>query len=250
MGGNWKMHDGLTQLSDLSRGIRQALSDFSAAEIALFPSFVYLPTVQTLLEGGLIALGGQNLCQQPTGAYTGEISAAMLQEFGCRYVIIGHSERRELYHESDELVAEKFVMAQQQGLCPLLCVGETLAQREAGNTAAVVCRQLNAVLQKAGVASFANALLAYEPVWAIGSGRAATSEQAQQAHQILRAHIAEHDTAVAEQLRIIYGGSLKPATAADIFAQTDVDGGLIGGASLQVESFVAICRAVVHNGGR
>ncbi|HXK56957.1 MAG TPA: triose-phosphate isomerase, partial [Gammaproteobacteria bacterium] len=178
-----------------------------------------------------------------SGAYTGEIAASMLNDFGCKYVIVGHSERRAYHNESDETVARKYAAARAAGLVPILCVGETLDEREQGITEAVVARQLDAVIGLEGAAALADGVLAYEPVWAIGTGKTATPEQAQDVHAFLRARVASHDAAVAEGLRILYGGSMKPGNAAELMAKTDIDGGLIGGAALKAEDFLGICTA-------
>src|SRR5688572_14754456 len=204
-----------------------------AAEVAICPPFAYLAQVSEQLHGTPFAWGAQNVSEHAQGAYTGEVSAAMLKDFGCRYVVVGHSERRQLYGESDAQVAAKFAAAQSAGLTPILCVGETLAEREAARTEDVVTRQLDAVLAKS---SFGAAVLAYEPVWAIGTGRNATPEQAQAVHAFLRRR-------VTGETRILYGGSVKAQNAAAIFAMPDVDGGLIGGASLVANEFIEIVRA-------
>jgi triosephosphate isomerase len=238
--GNWKMHGSLAENAALLGAIKPALQGIEAAVCVPFP---YLAQVQAALGGSSIAWGAQNLSEQAKGAFTGEVSAAMLVDFGCRYVIVGHSERRSLYGESDELVAKKYMAAQAAGLTPILCVGESLAEREAGVTESVVARQLDAVLDAAGVASLGKAVVAYEPVWAIGTGKTATPEQAQAVHAFIRSRIAALDAAVAAGLVIQYGGSVKASNAAELFVQADIDGGLIGGASLVAEEFVAICRA-------
>jgi triosephosphate isomerase len=190
-----------------------------------------------------IGVGGQNLSDQEDGAFTGEVSAPMLAEVGCGHVIVGHSERRALYGETDAVIADKFSRAQAAGLVPILCVGETLEEREAGNTEAVVCGQLQAVVDAVGIAAFGSAVVAYEPVWAIGTGRTASPEQAQEVHASLRASLAKNDPDIAESLCLLYGGSVKADNAALLFAQSDIDGGLIGGASLTADSFIAICQA-------
>ncbi|MET0659972.1 MAG: triose-phosphate isomerase, partial [Steroidobacteraceae bacterium] len=190
-----------------------------------------------------IALGAQSVCAESIGAFTGEVSAAMLKDVGCRFVIVGHSERRALYREDDALVARKFLAVQSQGMTPILCVGETLDERERGNTIAVVTRQLNAVLEVAGIAAMRQAVVAYEPVWAIGTGKNATPEQAQEVHAEIRRVFAAQDQAVAGALRILYGGSVKASNAQQIFSMADVDGGLIGGASLKADEFLKICAA-------
>lgn len=238
--GNWKMHGSLAENAALLGAIKPALQGIEAAVCVPFP---YLGQAQAALAGSSIAWGAQNLSEQTKGAFTGEVSAAMLVDFGCRYVIVGHSERRSLYGESDELVAKKYVAAQAAGLMPILCVGELLAEREAGVTEAVVARQLDAVIAVAGVASFARAVVAYEPVWAIGTGKTATPEQAQAVHAFIRNKLAALDAGVAAGLVIQYGGSVKASNAAELFVQPDIDGGLIGGASLVADEFIAICQA-------
>jgi len=214
-----------------------------AADCAVCPPFVYLADVARLLRDSTVALGAQDVCAESQGAYTGEVSAAMLQDVGCTMVIVGHSERRAIYGESDQLVARKFAAAQSRRLAPILCLGESLAEREGGQTEAVVARQLDAVLELVGAAALANAVLAYEPVWAIGTGRTATPAQAQEVHAFIRGRIAGRDAKIADQVRILYGGSVKAGNAAEIFAQPDVDGGLIGGASLKADEFLAIVAA-------
>lgn len=214
-----------------------------AADCAVCPPYVYLADVARLLRDSTVALGAQDVCAESIGAHTGEVSAAMLRDVGCTMVIIGHSERRALYGESDQLAARKFAAAQARGLTPILCVGETLAEREAGATSAVVARQLDAVLELVGAEAFEGAVLAYEPVWAIGTGRNATPAQAQETHGFIRARIAARDAKIAARVRILYGGSVKAGNAAELFAQPDVDGGLIGGASLKAEEFLAIVAA-------
>ena len=238
--GNWKMNCSLTENATLLAGVKSALSGIDAVVCVPFP---YLAQTQAMLSGSSIAWGAQNLSEQGKGAYTGEVSAAMLLDFGCTYVIVGHSERRSLYGESDELVAKKYMAAQAAGLIPILCVGELLDEREAGITEQVVARQLDAVIQAAGVASLAKAVVAYEPVWAIGTGKTASPEQAQAVHAFIRNKIAALDSGVAAGLVIQYGGSVKGSNAAELMVQPDIDGGLIGGASLVVDEFVAICKA-------
>jgi triosephosphate isomerase (TIM) len=243
--GNWKMNGSRAGIRGLLAGVLAGARQMPGVDIAVCPPFVYLADVEAALAGGTVAWGGQNLCQEAgAGAFTGEISASMLRDFGCRYVIIGHSERRALYGESDALVAQKFVTATQAGLIPILCVGELLAEREGGATEAVVARQLDAVLKTAeAIAAFKSAVIAYEPVWAIGTGRTATPAQAQEVHDFIRRRVAQKDKGIAAALRILYGGSVKGANAAELFAMADIDGGLIGGASLKAEEFLAICQA-------
>lgn len=240
--GNWKMHGTLAENDALLSGILAGMGGVKA-DMAVCVPFPYLAQVQAKLSGSAVAWGAQNMSQHAKGAYTGEVSAPMLKDFGCAYVIVGHSERRALYGESDEVVAEKFAAAQSAGLTPILCVGETLDERENGVTEQVVGRQLDAVVAKSGVAALAKAVVAYEPVWAIGTGKTATPEQAQAVHAFIRGKIRALDAAVAEGLVIQYGGSMKPGNAAELMGQPDIDGGLIGGASLNAEEFLAICRA-------
>ena len=240
--GNWKMHGSLTENAALLAGLKSALSGIEALVCVPFP---YLAQAQDILVGSSIAWGAQNLSEQAKGAYTGEVAAAMLKDFGCAYVIVGHSERRSLYAESDELVAKKYMAAQAAGLTPILCVGELLDEREAGATEQVVARQLDAVIHVAGVASLAQAVVAYEPVWAIGTGKTASPEQAQAVHAFIRNKLAALDSDVAARLVIQYGGSVKGSNAAELMAQPDIDGALVGGASLVVDEFVAICKAAI-----
>jgi triosephosphate isomerase (TIM) len=230
--GNWKMHGSRASNRALLEALAGQLDRNSTVEVAVCPPYPYLEQVSALLAGTPIAWGAQNISEHAQGAYTGEVSAAMIREFGCRYAIVGHSERRQLFGESDARVAAKFAAAQAAGITPILCVGETLEEREAGRTEEVVERQLGTILKNI---DFGNALLAYEPVWAIGTGRNATPEQAQAVHAYLRAQLSPG-------VRILYGGSVKASNAAAIFAMPDVDGGLIGGASLVVKEFLEIVR--------
>jgi triosephosphate isomerase len=240
--GNWKMHGSLVGNRALLAVLRAAHPASSGLAVAVCVPFPYLVQVQEELSGSGVDWGAQNLSEHAGGAYTGEVSAAMLGEFGCRYAIVGHSERRALYGESDAQVAAKFAAASVAGLVPILCVGETLAEREAGETRKVVARQLAAVLDRNDVAAFAAGVIAYEPVWAIGTGRTASPAQTQEVHAYIRGLVAAQDGDVAGKLPILYGGSVKPGNARELFAQPDVDGGLIGGASLVVEDFLGICR--------
>lgn len=241
--GNWKMNGSMASARSLVAAIKQGIDRVALTQIVLCPPFIYLASMKRQLVGSMIAWGGQNLCDKDNGAYTGEVSGAMLRDVGCRYVIVGHSERRALYNESDVLVALKLAQALQVGLTPILCVGETLDERENGSTEAVVARQLDAVLSHVGVAEFARVIVAYEPVWAIGTGKTATPEQAQEVHGLIRRRIAERDATIAAGLQILYGGSVKASNAVDLFAMPDIDGGLIGGASLNADEFLTICRA-------
>lgn len=241
--GNWKMHGTLSENRALLEGVLAGVAGLRGTQCAVCVPFPYLFQAQSMLQGSAVAWGAQNLSQHARGAYTGEVSAAMLTDFGCRYVLVGHSERRSLYGEDDATVALKFVAAQQAGLAPILCVGETLQEREGGVTDLVVGQQLDAVLDKVGAAGIGRAVIAYEPVWAIGTGRTATPEQAQAVHAFIRGRIAALDPAVADRLVIQYGGSVKASNAAELFSMPDIDGGLIGGASLNAAEFVAICSA-------
>jgi triosephosphate isomerase len=241
--GNWKMHGSLPENATLLGAVRDGAERLRAAEVAVCVPFPYLFQAQQALAGGRVAWGAQTLSQHAKGAYTGEVSASMVREFGCTYVIVGHSERRTLYGESDDVVAAKFAAAAGAGLVPILCVGETLAQREAGVTEDVVAAQLEAVIGKGGTGVLDRAVLAYEPVWAIGTGRTATPEQAQAVHAFLRKRVARDDAALAGRVRILYGGSVKASNAAELFTMADIDGGLIGGAALVADEFMAICRA-------
>ena len=236
------MNGSLSSVIDLVEGI--LAGDQGQAEIAVCPPAVYLMKVGGMLADSGVALGAQNVCDQASGAFTGEVSAAMLLEAGCRYAIVGHSERRSLYGESDQLVAARFAQALDAGLTPILCVGETLEQREQGITETLVAQQIDAVLTRSGIDGIARAVIAYEPVWAIGTGQVATPEQAQAVHAFIRGKLAQIDDAVAQRVQILYGGSMNPSNAADLLAQADIDGGLIGGASLKADDFLAIAQAV------
>ncbi len=235
------MHGSLDANEALLRAVAVGIAGLHC-EIAVCPPFPYLAATKRLL-GDAIALGAQNLSEHEKGAFTGEVAAAMLKEVGCGYVIVGHSERRALYGESSALVAKKFVAALGAGLTPILCVGESLTEREAGHTEAVVAEQLDAVLQASGIGSFEGAVVAYEPVWAIGTGKTASPEQAQAVHAFIRARLKAQDARIGEEMQILYGGSVKGANATSLFACPDIDGGLIGGAALLADEFVAICRA-------
>ncbi|MFU8838114.1 MAG: triose-phosphate isomerase [Thiohalomonadaceae bacterium] len=241
--GNWKMNGSRASIKALLDGIKQGIATVESAEVAVCPPYVYLADVEAQLQGTPVVWGAQNLSTEASGAFTGEIASSMLQDFHCKYVIVGHSERRSLYGEDDATVASKFAVARAAGLKPILCIGETLDERESGVTEAVVARQLDAVIALEGIAALADAVIAYEPVWAIGTGKTASPEQAQEVHQFIRQRIAEQDAAVAEKVQILYGGSMNAANAAELLTQADIDGGLIGGASLKSEDFLTICRA-------
>ncbi|MFT5481912.1 MAG: triosephosphate isomerase [Halieaceae bacterium] len=238
--GNWKMHGSRAQAAELLDGMPASIGD-SKAEVVVCPSFVYLDVALSLLKGSSIAVGGQDCNPNLDGAFTGEVSAQMLSDLGCTFVILGHSERRTLYGETDQLIAGKYAAALQAGLRPILCVGETLEQRDSGQALAVVKRQLTAVFADNDLE--AATVVAYEPIWAIGTGKTATPEQAQEVHAFIRAELAQMDSDAAAQVRILYGGSLKAANANEIFMQVDIDGGLIGGAALKQEEFAAIVMA-------
>ena len=236
------MNGNLQSVVELVDGIKAG--DAGKAELAVFPPAVYLMKVGGMLADSNCALGAQNVCDQQTGAYTGEVAAAMLKECGCRYALVGHSERRSLYLETDQLVAARFAMSIASGLIPILCVGETLDEREQGKTEAVVARQIDAVIDLSGIGGIAQAVIAYEPVWAIGTGKVATPGQAQDVHAFIRGKLAQLDIGIAEQVKILYGGSMNPSNAAELLSQDDIDGGLIGGASLKADDFLAIAQAV------
>jgi triosephosphate isomerase len=242
--GNWKMNGTRESVRRLLAEILAGVGESDRADVGVCVPYVFIPEVADKLKGSRVLLGAQNVADQESGAFTGEISAAMLKEFGCRLVIVGHSERRILYGESDQSVAKRYAKAIEHGLLPILCVGETLEQREAGETFAVIDQQLGAVLNSAGVRSLANAVIAYEPVWAIGTGKTATTEQAQEVHAYIRSKISNQDRAIGESIQILYGGSVKADNAADLFAMPDIDGGLVGGASLDAQSFLAICHSI------
>jgi len=241
--GNWKMHGTRSENARLIEEITSRYPADPAAECIVCPPYVYLQEVGRQLRDSTILLGAQDVCADPQGAFTGEVSAAMLKDVGCQYVIVGHSERRLLYRESDQLVARKFAGAQAKALVPILCVGEQLAERESGRTRDVVARQLDAVLELCGAQTLESAVIAYEPVWAIGTGRNATPEQAQEVHAFIRARVAARDATIAGGTRILYGGSVKASNAAELFTMPDVDGGLVGGASLKADEFLAILAA-------
>jgi len=242
--GNWKMNGDSESTTSLINGIADGRDDVTAAEVLVCPPYILIPRAADALNGRAdIVLGAQDLDINQSGAFTGQISAAMLVDAGCEYVIVGHSERRAIYGESDQDVADKFKVAQGGGLIPVLCVGETLEERESGNTESVVARQIQAVIDLVGIDNFDNAVIAYEPVWAIGTGKTATPEMAQEVHKFIRDMLSALNTGVADNLRLLYGGSMNAGNAESLIGMADIDGGLIGGASLQAESFLAICKA-------
>ena len=241
--GNWKMNGSSDSVKELVAGIKDGMGSVNNAEVVVCPPAVYIPRVSGAADGSAIKVGSQNICDQDGGAFTGEISGSMLKDVGCEYAIIGHSERRALYAESDELVAKRFAAARRNGIKPIFCIGETLEERESGITNDVCSRQIDAVIALEGVEALADGVIAYEPVWAIGTGKTATPEQAQEVHAFIRGKIAALSADVADGLRILYGGSMNPANAAELISQPDIDGGLIGGASLKVDDFLTICKA-------
>ena len=241
--GNWKLNGSKESIQPLVKGIIDGMSDVGDTAVAVCPPYVYIPMVAELLEGSAVGLGAQDVADQESGAYTGEVSATMLKDVGCQYVIVGHSERRSIYGEQDVDTAAKFAAARKEGLIPILCVGELLEERESGDTENVVARQLDAVIDLEGVQALADAVIAYEPVWAIGTGVTASPQQAQDVHAFIRNKIAALSADVADKVQILYGGSVNGGNAAELFAMEDIDGGLIGGASLTSEAFLAICTA-------
>jgi len=240
--GNWKLNGSRASVVELAAAISAGCSTLSA-EVLVCPCSVHLADVLGVVGNSAVHLGAQNCAAAASGAFTGEVSAPMLAEFGCEYVILGHSERRTLFNETSEQVAAKCLSVQKADMTPILCVGETLEQRESGQVESVISEQLEAVLNAGGVAAFANMVVAYEPVWAIGTGKTASPEQAQSVHALIREKISAQDEAIAAGLRILYGGSVKSDNAAVLFGQVDIDGGLIGGAALDAKSFLAICEA-------
>lgn len=237
--GNWKLHGTHAFVSELLRTLINGWVGVHRAEVVVCPAFVHLGQAYTELVHSNIALGGQDVSAFEEGAYTGDVSAEMLHDVGCHYALVGHSERRRYHQESNELIAKKFEAAQKAHLLPILCVGETEQERTAGRTFDVVAEQLDAVISRCGLPSLARAIIGYEPVWAIGTGKVATPELAQEVHQFIRGRLGE----VGEHTRIIYGGSVSAESAPKLFAQSDIDGALVGGASLKANDFLQICRA-------
>ena len=241
--GNWKLHGSLESISVLLSGIIRQLSSVTAAELVVCPPFAYLGHVRQLIHGADISLGAQDCSDQESGAYTGEVAATMIKEFGCRYVIVGHSERRHLYHEGNEVIATKFVRVKESGLIPVLCVGETLQERKDGYTESIIEKQMDAVLERLDIEAFRDAVIAYEPVWAIGTGHVATPSTAQEIHRFIRDKLHALNRDIATNIRIVYGGSMKADNAGKLLREDDIDGGLIGGAALKAEDFIAIAVA-------
>ncbi len=240
--GNWKMNASKESVNTLIEGILSGMNE-ATSEVIVCAPFPYLSQVESLIQGSSLMLGAQNLNVNSAGAYTGEVSADMIKDFGAQHVIVGHSERRSLYAETNAIVAEKTKTAIDAGLTPLLCVGESLEDRESGNTEAIVEEQINAVIDLIGIESFDQVIIAYEPVWAIGTGLTATPEQAQAVHLFIRNLLADSSEKIAKRTPILYGGSMNAGNAADLISCSDIDGGLIGGAALKAEDFLQICKA-------
>lgn len=240
--GNWKMHGDIALAKTLLSAVATASEQLDHIELSVLPPAVFMPLAEQVLQNTSATWGGQNIYFEEQGAFTGEIAAPMLTAFQAKYVLVGHSERRQLFQEKDAVVAKKFKLAVANQLHPILCVGETLSEYQGQQTEKVILRQLDAVLSLVGIGAFAKAVIAYEPVWAIGTGHSATPEQAQQVHASIRQHLAKHDLAIAESVAILYGGSVKPANAGELLAMPDINGGLIGGASLKADDFIAIAR--------
>ncbi|WP_392565104.1 triose-phosphate isomerase [Utexia brackfieldae] len=241
--GNWKLNGSKEMAKTLVAGLKQNLADVKNCDVAIAPPVMYLDFVREQLSGSAINLGAQNVDTAVSGAYTGDISAQMLKEMGTKYIIIGHSERRTYHKESDSFIAKKFAVLKENGLIPVLCIGETEAENEANQTEAVCARQIDAVLETLGAAAFKDAVIAYEPIWAIGTGKSATPAQAQAVHKFIRDHIAKKDAEIAKQVIIQYGGSVNDSNAAELFTQPDIDGALVGGASLKADAFAVIVKA-------
>ncbi|PHM39549.1 triose-phosphate isomerase [Xenorhabdus mauleonii] len=241
--GNWKLNGSTHMVNDLIAGLRKELSNIDGCGVAIAPPTIYVSQAKDALAGSRIALGAQDVGVNLSGAFTGETSAEMLKDLGAKYIIIGHSERRTYHKESDEFIAKKFAVLKEQGLIPVLCIGETEQENEAGQTEAVCARQIDAVLNTLGASAFKDTVIAYEPVWAIGTGKSATPAQAQAVHKFIRDHIAKQDAAIAEQVIIQYGGSVNAGNAAELFTQPDIDGALVGGASLKADAFAVIVKA-------
>ncbi|KGQ27556.1 triosephosphate isomerase [Gallibacterium anatis] len=241
--GNWKLNGSKAFTKELINGLKAELAGVEGCDVAIAPPVMYLAEAEAALAGSKIALGSQNVDLKQSGAFTGDISATMLKDFGAKYIIIGHSERRAYHHESDEFIAQKFAVLKEQDLVPVLCIGESEAENEAGKTEEVCARQIDAVLNTLGAEAFLGAVIAYEPIWAIGTGKSATPAQAQAVHAFIRSHIAKKDAKVAEQVILQYGGSVNDGNAAELFAMPDIDGALVGGASLKAPAFATIVKA-------
>jgi triosephosphate isomerase len=244
--GNWKMNGSLDSIRELLREINQDIDKIDNIDVAVFPSFVYLAETQHLLTGSAVKWGAQTVCSSQSGAFTGEVSASMLKDFSCTYVLVGHSERRTLYAEHDDIVVKKWELTQTAGLIPILCVGESLLEREQNITEEVIARQLAAVMDAVDAGAIEHSVIAYEPVWAIGTGKTATPQQAQDVHAFIRSKIAKHNAKIADSVRILYGGSVNASNAQALFSMPDIDGGLIGGASLQAQEFLSIAKTAMQ----
>lgn len=243
--GNWKMNGSRASIEQLLNGILGQNTELGC-EMAVFPPFVFLPMVQEMLQSTSIGLGAQNVDGHAPGAFTGEVSASMVAEFGCTYVLVGHSERRGYHAETDALVSEKFTACVESGLHPVLCVGETLEQRQQGLTEEIVKQQVKIVLDNCGIGAFTEAIIAYEPVWAIGTGMSASPQQAEEVHALIRDLVMQHDSAIGQEIRLIYGGSVSPESASKLFAEENIDGALVGGASLNAADFLKISQLAGH----
>jgi len=241
--GNWKMNGSRESVKELINGVVEGAKSLTGVEVVVCPPAIYIADVTAVTSGSSVEVGSQDNCTALKGAFTGETSIEMVKDFACKYAIIGHSERRSMYGETDEIVAEKFTTVKNAGIIPIFCIGETLEERESGVTEEVCARQIDAVFAAQGDDAFADAVIAYEPVWAIGTGKTASPEQAQAVHAFIRQHLAKHNADVAEKIQILYGGSMNPANAKDLIGQADIDGGLIGGASLKADDFMAVCQA-------
>lgn len=241
--GNWKMNGSRESIKELINGVVEGAKSLTGVEVAVCPPTIYIADVIAATDGSIVEVGSQDNCTATKGAFTGETSIDMVKDLSCKYAIIGHSERRTMYGETDEVVAEKFVTVKNSGLIPVFCIGETLEEREAGITEEVCARQIDAVFTTSGDNAFADSVVAYEPVWAIGTGKTASPEQAQSVHAFIRQHLAKRNADNAEKVQILYGGSMNPANAKELMGQTDIDGGLIGGASLKADDFMAVCQA-------
>jgi len=241
--GNWKMNGSKESIKELINGVVEGAKSLTGVEVAVCPPFIYIADVTAATAGSNVEVGSQDACTELKGAFTGETSIEMIKDFGCKYAIVGHSERRTLYGESDEIVAEKYTVVKKAGVTPIFCIGETLEEREQGITEEVCARQIDAVFTAEGDDAFAGSVIAYEPVWAIGTGKTASPEEAQAVHAFIRQHLAKRNADVADKVQILYGGSMNPANAKELMGQSDIDGGLIGGASLKTEDFLAVCQA-------
>ncbi|KYP95933.1 triosephosphate isomerase [Sodalis-like endosymbiont of Proechinophthirus fluctus] len=244
--GNWKLNGNKHIVIELIAALRNELSSVVGCDVAIAPPIAYLDLAKHYLGGSRIALGAQNVDTHLSGAFTGEVSAEILKDIGAKYIIIGHSERRTYHKESDDVIAEKFAVLKEAGLIPVLCIGESKVENEAGQTEAVCAHQIDAVLNSLGAKAFENTVIAYEPIWAIGTGKSATPAQAQAVHKFIRDHIAKHDAAIAEQVIIQYGGSVNADNAAELLTQKDIDGALVGSASLKADAFAVVVKAAVQ----